>query len=312
MVVGMAGVAFVDGEYVPIEQARIPILDWGLLRSDATYDVVHVWRGSFFRLADHVERFLRGVGRLRLQVPFDRNEIERILAECVRRSGLRDAYVEMICTRGVPAPGSRDPRSASNAFYAFAIPFVWIADERQRETGLALHISDRERISPRSVDPRTKNYHWLDLTLGLFDAYEAGAETVVLVDEAGNVVEGPGFNLFVVAGGVLATPATGVLEGITRRTVTELAREQGYEVRETTVHADAVRRADEVLITSTAGGVVPVTSVDGAPVGDGTTGPVTRSLRDAYWRLHDDPRFATPVAYAGEPAAALGERGHSA
>ena len=229
-----------------------------------------------------------------------------------RRSGLRDAYVEMICTRGVPAPGSRDPRLASNAFYAFAIPFVWIADERQRETGLALHISERERISPRSVDPRTKNYHWLDLTLGLFDAYEAGAETVVLVDGAGNVVEGPGFNVFVVTDEVLATPATGVLEGITRRTVIELAREQGHEVQETTLHADAVRRADEVLITSTAGGVMPVTSIDGAPVGDGTMGPVTRSLRDTYWRLHDDPRFATPVAYADAPAAALGERGRSA
>jgi branched-chain amino acid aminotransferase len=301
----MAGVAFVDGQYVPVEEARIPILDWGLLRSDATYDVVHVWRGSFFRLADHVARFLRGVGQLRLQVPFDRSEIEQILAECVRRSGLREAYVEMICTRGVPAPGSRDPRLAANAFYAFAIPFVWIADETQRETGLALHISNRERISPRSVDPRTKNYHWLDLTLGLFDAYEARADTVVLVDGAGNVVEGPGFNVFVVADRVLATPATGVLEGITRRTVIELARELGHEVRKTTVHAEAMRRADEVLLTSTAGGVIPVTSVDGAPVGDGTIGPVTRSLRDAYWRLHDDARYATPVAYAYEPAAAL-------
>ena len=294
----VTGVAFIDGEYVPIELARIPILDWGFLHSDATYDVVHVWRGSFFRLADHVERFLRGVRRLRLQVLFEGSEIEQILAECVRRSGLRDAYVEMICTRGVPAPGSRDPRRASNAFYAFAIPFVWIADDRQRETGLSLHISDRERISPRSVDPRTKNYHWLDLTLGSFEAYDAGAETVVLVDGAGNVVEGPGFNVFVVASGVVATPTTGVLEGITRRTVIELAREQGREVRERAVSADAVRRADEVLITSTAGGVMAVTSVDGAPVGDGTIGPVTRALRDAYWRLHDDPHFATPVAYA--------------
>jgi branched-chain amino acid aminotransferase len=296
--VRVTGVAFIDGEYVPIELARIPILDWGFLHSDATYDVVHVWRGSFFRLADHVERFLRGVRRLRLQVLFEGSEIEQILAECVRRSGLRDAYVEMICTRGVPAPGSRDPRRASNAFYAFAIPFVWIADDRQRETGLSLHISDRERISPRSVDPRTKNYHWLDLTLGSFEAYDAGAETVVLVDGAGNVVEGPGFNVFVVASGVVATPTTGVLEGITRRTVIELAREQGREVRERAVSADAVRRADEVLITSTAGGVMAVTSVDGAPVGDGTIGPVTRALRDAYWRLHDDPHFATPVAYA--------------
>ena len=293
----MTGVAFIDGEYTPIERARIPIIDWGFLRSDATYDVAHVWRGSFFRLADHIERFVGGVSRLRLRLPYERNEIERILTECVRRSGLRDAYVEMICTRGIPAPSSRDPREASNAFYAFAIPFVWIADERQREAGLSLHISSRERISPRSVDPRTKNYHWLDLTLGLFEAYDAGTETVVLVDDAGNVVEGPGFNLFVVSSGALSTAAAGVLEGISRRTVIELAREQGREVRESAVSADAVRRADEVLITSTAGGVMGITSVDGAPVGDGTVGPVTRALRDGYWRLHDDPRFVTPVEY---------------
>ena len=212
----------------------------------------------------------------------------------------------MICTRGVPAPGSRDPRLASNAFYAFAIPFVWIADERQRETGLALHISDRERISPRSVDPRTKNYHWLDLTLGLFDAYEAGAETVVLVDGAGNVVEGPGFNVFVVAGGVLATPATGVLEGITRRTVIELAREQGHEVREThrarRCGAPRRRSADHEYGRRRDAGDLRRRRA-GRRRHD--AGPLTRSLRDAYWRLHDDPRFATPVAYADAPAAAL-------
>jgi branched-chain amino acid aminotransferase len=120
----------------------------------------------------------------------------------------------------------------------------------------------------------------------------------VLVDDADNVVEGPGFNLFVVSSGVLGTAAAGVLEGISRRTVIELAREQGREVREGTVSADAVRGADEVLITSTAGGVMGITSVDGAPVGDSTIGPVTRALRDGYWGLHDDPRFATSVEYA--------------
>src|SRR5689334_332400 len=92
----LAGIAFIDGEYVPIERARIPILDWGFLRSDATYDVAHVWRGSFFRLDDHIERFLRGVRQLRLRLPYEPSEIAPILTECVRQSGLRDAYAEMI------------------------------------------------------------------------------------------------------------------------------------------------------------------------------------------------------------------------
>jgi branched-chain amino acid aminotransferase len=291
------GVAFVDGSYVPVMEARVPILDWGFLRSDATYDVVHVWRGSFFRLQDHIDRFLRGVERLQLRLPVDEDGIAPILAECVRQGGLRDAYVEMICTRGLPRPGSRDPREAQNAFYAFAIPFVWIADAGKQETGLSLYISAQQRISPRAVDPTVKNYHWADFTRGLLDGYEHGAETVVLVDSGGNVVEGPGFNIFAVRGSVLSTPAEGVLDGITRRTVIELARDTGTTVREELLPAQAVREADEVFITSTAGGVMSVASVDGAPVGDGRPGPIARRLRDAYWRLHEDPRYATPVAY---------------
>lgn len=286
-----------DGSYLPVGEARIPLLDWGFLRSDATYDVVHVWRGSFFRLDDHLERFRRGIGRLQLRLPFPEPDVAPILAECVRRSGLRDSYVEMICTRGLPRPGSRDPREAQNAFYAFAIPFVWIADEEQRSAGLSLQISGHERISPSAVDPTVKNYHWLDLTAGLFDAYARGADTAVLVDGAGNVVEGPGFNLFVVRSGVVFTPGDGVLEGITRRTVIEIARERGVQVRVEPVAAALVREADEVFITSTAGGVMPIGSVDGAPTGDGCPGPLTRQLGDDYWALHEDPRYSTPVAY---------------
>ena len=111
-----AGVAFVDGQFIPIDKARIPLLDWGFLHSDATYDVVHVWKGSFFRLADHLDRFERSAARMRLTVPYAREQIQGILANCVRLSGLRDAYVEVICTRGVPLPGSRDPRQCRNSF----------------------------------------------------------------------------------------------------------------------------------------------------------------------------------------------------
>jgi branched-chain amino acid aminotransferase len=291
------GVAWIEGSFVPVDEARIPILDWGFLRSDATYDVAHVWRGSFFRLDAHVDRFLRGVERLRLRLPFGAREIEEVLCECVRRSALRDAYVEMICTRGVPRAGSRDPREAANAFYAFAIPFVWIADEARQRTGLSLLVSRRERISPRAVDPTIKNYHWLDLTLGLFEAYERGSETVVLTDSDGNVVEGPGFNVFCVRGGAVTTPTKGVLDGITRRTVIEIARADGLDVREEPVPTESLRDADEVFLTSTAGGVMPVTRVDGRAVGRGVPGPMTEALRAAYWALHDDPRYATPVDY---------------
>jgi branched-chain amino acid aminotransferase len=291
------GAAFVDGRFVPVAEARVPILDWGFLRSDATYDVAHVWRGRFFRLEDHLDRFERGMARLRMRPPYDRAAIREILIECVRLSGLRDAYAEVICTRGVPPPGSRDPRDCENNLYAFAVPFVWIAGPEKQEKGLHAAISRVQRIRPESVDPTVKNYHWLDLEVGLFDAYDRGAETTILVDEEDNVVEGPGFNVFVVADGRISTPNRGVLEGITRKTAIELSAELGVPLEVRPVPAGELRRAGEVFVTSTAGGLMPVTTVDGEPVGDGAPGPLTRRLRQAYWELHRDPRFATPVRY---------------
>ena len=128
------GAAYVDGQFVPIAEAKISILDWGFLHSDATYDVAHVWKGKFFRLDDHIERFLSGMDKLRMSIPQNRSDLQSILVDCARASGLREAYVEMICTRGFPKPGSRDPRECTNRLYAFAIPFVWIAIPKNRKT----------------------------------------------------------------------------------------------------------------------------------------------------------------------------------
>ena len=289
------GAAFVDGRFVPVAEARVPILDWGFLRSDATYDVAHVWRGSFFRLEDHLDRFERSMGHLRLSPPYGRDDIRDVLIECVRLSGLRDAYAEIICTRGIPRPGSRDPRECENRFYAFVVPFIWIADPEKQERGLHAVIADRQRIAPSSVDPTVKNYHWLDLEVGLLEAYERGGETVILTDADDNVVEGPGFNVFAVHDGSISTPDNGVLQGITRRTVIELANELGIPVEERSVPAASLRRADEAFVSSTAGGIIPVTKVNSEDLGEGEPGPVTLRLRDAYWKLHEDPRFSLPV-----------------
>jgi branched-chain amino acid aminotransferase len=295
------GTAFIDGEYVPVREARIPILDYGFLRSDATYDVAHVWKGYMFRLADHLDRFERNIAALRMKLPLSRDAVRGVLMECVRRSALRDAFVHMTCTRGLPAPGSRDPRKCQNRFYAFAIPFVWIASEEQRAKGLHLHISDIQRIPRASVDPTVKNFHWIDLTRGLLEAYDSGAEVEVLVDGEGNVTEGPGFNLFVAAGGRLTTPAAGVLDGMTRRTVFDLCRDISLGVDAENVPVDRVRRGDEVFITSTAGGIMPVTRIDGVPVGNGKPGPLTTRLHDLYWSRKAAGWLGTAIDY-DEPA----------
>ena len=291
------GAAYVDEKIVPIAEAKISILDWGFLHSDATYDVVHVWKGTFFRLDDHLDRFLSGIDKLHMSIPHSRSGLRAILIDCVRASGLREAYVEMICTRGIPKPGSRDPRECTNRLFAFTVPFVWIANPEKQKEGLHLIVSHVQRIPPESVDPTVKNYHWLDMVMSLFEAYDRGAETAVVVDAQGNLVEGPGFNVFAVNGSTITTPARGVLEGITRKTVIELATAYGYEIIQHNLSADKARSADEVFVTSTAGGVMPVTKIDGSKVGSGTPGPVTQKMQKAYWAAHEDPHHTLKIEY---------------
>jgi branched-chain amino acid aminotransferase len=291
------GSAYVDGKLLPVNEAKISILDWGLLHSDATYDVVHVWQGKFFRLEDHIDRFFAGMEKLRMTIPYNRDQLRSILIECVQASGLRDAYVEMICTRGVPQPGSRDLRTASNQFLAFAIPFVWIADPQKQSEGLHLIISQQQRIPPESFDPRVKNYQWLDLVMGLFEAYERGGETAALVDAEGNLLEGPGFNIFAVKGQTISTPDRGVLEGISRRTVIELATKAGYEVKLQNISTDNALNADEVFCTSTAGGVMPVTRINDRVIGSGEPGAITQQLRQVYWALHENSEYSLEIDY---------------
>ncbi|WP_170954350.1 MULTISPECIES: aminotransferase class IV [Mesorhizobium] len=291
------GVAFMDGQYLPMSEAKISVLDWGFLHSDATYDTVHVWNGRFFRLDLHLDRFFGGMERLRMRLPYDREKIESILSNCVALSGHRSAYVEMICTRGSSPTFSRDPRQAENRFIAFAVPFGSVANEEQLERGLHVAISETVRIPPKSIDPAIKNYHWLDLVKGLFDAYDKGAETALILDSNGHIAEGPGFNVFVVKDGSIRTPALGVLPGITRRTVFDLCAEIGLSATAGDVSRAEIKAADEVFITSTAGGIMPVTRIDDAAIADGQVGSVTRRLMDLYWQKHDDPAWSSAVIY---------------
>lgn len=289
------GTAYIDDEFKPISDAKISILDWGFLHSDATYDVVHVWNGKFFRLDDHLDRYFSGMERLHLSIPYTRDELHSILSNCVKLSGLKEAYVEMITTRGQPESGSRDPRNCTNQFIAFAVPFVWVT---KPQTSINLFISQRQRIPTESIDPVIKNYHWLDLVMGQFEAFENGGETVALVDQNGNLTEGPGFNIFVIKDKVITTPATGVLHGITRKSTIELAIEYGYEVIEGNVSPQVAREADEVFATSTAGGIMPITTIDNQTIGMGNIGTITKKLQIGYWLIHDDPHYALEIDYS--------------
>jgi branched-chain amino acid aminotransferase len=292
------GVAYIDGHYVPIAEAKIPVADWGFVRSDVTYDVVHVWKGSFFRLEDHIERFLHSVEGLRMTLPVSRHELRDVLIECVRLSGLRDAYVEMVCTRGQPPPGApRHPRHATPNFLAWAVPFIWVYTPEQQERGLHAVISSVPRIPAECIDPTIKNFHWGDLSRALWEATDKGADQPVLLDLRGNVTEGPGFNVFAVFDGTVVTPPGGALEGITRRTVLELCEELGIPTEVRDISAGELRDADEVFFSTTAGGVAAVSRIDDHIMGNDRPGPISERLREVYWRKHEEGWHGTPVDY---------------
>ena len=292
------GAAFVEGRIVPISEARIPLLDWGFLRSDACQDTVSVWRGMFFCLDEHIARFFQSCRNLQLSCPYDEHQLADVLSRLVQHAGLADAYVQMIATRGLPAPDSRDLRTCKNTFLAFCVPYVHITPDSGRGFLDAI-ISERPRIPASSVPSSIKNYHWIDFELGLLEAYERGGNTVLLTDGNGGVTEGPGFNVFGCRGGELFTPDTNILEGITRNVVLEIADNLKVEVRQRRVTAAELRDADEVFATSTAGGIMPVRSIDGRPLRN-VPGPITREVAGIYWKKRETGWRGTPIEARAE------------
>ncbi|MCA0870013.1 aminotransferase class IV [Seohaeicola saemankumensis] len=291
------GAAWMGGRIIPISEASLPVTDWGLTHSDIGYDVVPVWNGAFFRLDDYLDRFMASVAALRMQVGMDRQDIVNALHAMVGASGLQAAYVAMVAARGRnPIPGSRDPRDCDNHFYAWCVPYVHIVKPEIANRGTSVWVAKSVRRIPKdSVNPRVKNYHWGDFTSGLFEAKDNGFETTLLLDHDGNVTEGPGFNVFALFGDRIMTADQGVLHGITRQTVIEMAQERGLRVDVGPLPVSAFWQADEVFLSSSGGGVIPVTRVDDRHFSNGAPGPVAQVLRRDYFDWLERPEYRTPV-----------------
>lgn len=294
------GAAWMNGQIMPIAEAKIGVTDWGLTRSDITYDVVQVWDGAFFRLDDHLDRFEASMKKTYLSVPQTRQEMIEILNQIVMTSGLRHAYCAFVTSRGTQSvPGSRDPRSCVNHFYAWVVPYVNILSDEIVARGARMKIATGvARIGPDSVDPTAKNYHWGDITQGLYEALDDGFDTVVLADAHGNICEGPGFNIFAVKDGTVLTPSSGVLEGITRKTVLEIASSMGVETQIRDIPIAEFLDADEVFISSSGGGPTPIIHIDDHVLGNGAPGPVTRNIREHYLKWRADGPLRTEINYA--------------
>jgi branched-subunit amino acid aminotransferase/4-amino-4-deoxychorismate lyase len=297
------GVAWIEGELFPLGEARIPILDQGFLHSDLTYDVPAVWNGRFFRLDDHLDRFETSCGKLRLRNPLGRAATRQTLIDMVAKTGIRDAFVELIVTRGLKFV--REYKSFENNLYLLVMPYVWaMPPQLQRTGGSAIVTRTVRRTPPGAMDPTVKNLQWGDFTRGWLEAIDRGATYSFLTDGDGNVTEGGGYNIFAVKDRVLHTPARGVLEGVTRKTVIELAGGKGLDTVVDYTPVELLYHADEIFMCTTAGGIMPITRLDDAPVGGGQVGPVTRDIWEAYWAAHDDPQYSFAIDY---PAPALAQ-----
>lgn len=293
------GIAWIEGELVPLHEARIPLLDEGFMRSDLTYDVPSVWDGRFFRLDDHITRLEASCTKLRLKLPLPREQVKNILVEMVSKSGIRDAFVELIVTRGLKGVRGTDPKDIVNNLYLLVQPYVWVMEpELQPKGGSAVVTRTVRRTPPGSIDPTVKNLQWGDLVRGLFEADDRGAMYPFLTDGDANITEGSGFNVVLVKDGVLYTPDRGVLHGVTRKSVIDVARAKGFEIRIEVVPVELAYHSDEIFMCTTAGGIMPITSLDGQPVKDGQIGPITKAIWDGYWAMHYDPAYSFQVNYS--------------
>lgn len=292
------GIAWIEGEFVPLHEARIPLMDEGFMHSDLTYDVPSVWDGRFFRLEDHIARLDASCKKMRLQLP-SHDEVKRILVEMVAKSGIRDAFVELIVTRGMKGVRGHTPGEAfKNNLYMLVQPFIWVMEpEMQPIGGKAIVARTVRRISPGSFDPTIKNLQWGDLTRGLFEAADRGAVYPFLTDGDANLTEGSGFNIVLIKDGILYTPQRGVLEGVTRKSVIDVAKACSFPVRVEYVPTEMVYDCDEIFMCTTAGGIMPITELDDKPVKDGKVGPITKKIWDGYWDMHYDPKYSFEIDY---------------
>ena len=293
------GAAWMNGKVLPISQAMIPVNDWGLVHSDITYDVVPVIDGAFFRFDEYLARFLSSMENLHLDPGMTKLDIQTALHQMVGKSNFRDSYVAMVCSRGKPKiAGSRDPRDCENHFFAWCVPYVHIIKPEIVEQGATAWIAQNAyRIPENSVNPRVKNYHWGDFTQGIFEAKDKNYETVILLDYDGNVTEGPGFNVFAVKDKVLITPDRGVLAGVSRKTVLEMADHLGINTSIRALSVEELLEADEVFLSSSGGGVIPIIRINETIFGNGTSGPISVQLHETYWAWTSLEKHRDPINY---------------
>ncbi|WP_314172162.1 branched-chain-amino-acid transaminase [Streptomyces winkii] len=285
-------IAYVGGEFVPEAKATVSILDHAVLYGDGVFETVVAWNGRIFKLDAHVRRFLRSCAAVALDCPVTQERLTDLIVETVRRNGLDNAYIKWILTRGSNGTPLMDPTGCVPNLIIMARPYI----DRSSASGLRVKTVAVRRPPGHVLDAHVKSLNYLNLVMAKIEAKAAAVDQALILDVHGRLCEAPGFNVFVSADGVLKTPRNDVLRGITRETTMELATERGLRVEETELELYDAYTADELFLTSTAGGLIPVVEVDGRTVGDGKPGPVLSALQDDYRKALASTRWSTPVA----------------
>ena len=277
---------YLDGSYVPEEQAKVSVFDHGLLYGDGVFEGIRAYHGRVFKLHDHIIRIFESAKTLRLEIPMTVAEVEEVVLETLRRNDLRDGYIRLVVTRGKGDLGLDPVKCPIATVFCIAASIVLYPDELYAN-GLSVITVSTRRNTPDTVSPRVKSLNYLNNIYAKMEANLAGVPEAIMLNKEGYVAEATGDNIFIVKNGVLITPPIhmGLLEGITRNTVMDLAREAGIPVEETVFILHDLYNADECFLTGTAAEVIPTVMVDGRVIGSGKPGEITWQLIKAYREL---------------------------
>lgn len=277
---------YMNGKFVEREAAVVSVYDHGLLYGDGIFEGIRIYSGKIFRLANHIRRFYDSAGAILLKLPLSPDKMEEALLEGVKRYGKTEGYIRLVATRG-PGDLGLDPDKCSDPTLFFIIDTISLYPEKFYREGIPVVTASSRRLPPDGLDPRVKTLNYLNNIMAKVEAKQAGCIEAVMLNHRGEVAECTADNIFIVRDGILSTPAPhcGILQGITRQTVLELAVEEGIDARQTVLTRFDLYTADECFMTGSGAEIVPVVKIDGRTIGSGHPGETTERLRRAFRRM---------------------------
>jgi len=277
---------YINGKLLDKSEAKVSVYDHGLLYGDGVFEGIRVYSGKVFRLREHIDRLYESARHIWLEIPLSRDQMTKAVEDTVRANNKHDGYIRLVVTRGAGSLGL-DPRKTTDPQVIIIVDDIALYPPEVYESGLEVVTAATIRNHPNAVNPRIKSLNYLNNILAKIEAVRAGCLEAIMLNQHGDVAECTGDNIFVVKKGELRTPPlhAGILEGVTRNAVMELARQANIPVREMTLTRHDVYAADECFLTGTAAEVIAVVKCDGRVISGGKPGPVTRQLREAFHRL---------------------------